>query len=64
MAAGRTHLGREAERGEILREMLGRRLAIASERGIGRDRLDPQKREQTFEAVVDIGIDMREHRIE
>ena len=64
MAARRTHVGRKAKRGEILRQMLGRGLAIAGERRIGRDRLDPQKREQSFEAVVDIGVDMREHGVE
>ena len=63
MPAGRPHLGRKAERSDILRQMIGGRLAIAGESRIGRDRLDPQQREQPLEAVVEIGIDAIEDRL-
>ena len=63
MAGGRPDLGREAERRDILGEMIGGRLAIAGEGRIGRDRLDPQQREQPLQAVVEIGVDAIEDRL-
>jgi hypothetical protein len=49
MAGGRPHLGVEAERGDVRRQMLGRLSAILGKGRIGRDRLDPQQREQALE---------------
>jgi hypothetical protein len=64
MPCCRPHLGLEAERRDILRKMIGSRLAIASEGRIGRDRLDPQQRKQPLEAVVEIGVDVIENRLD
>ena len=63
MPRGRPHLRLEAERCDILGEMIGGRLAIAGKGRIGRDRLDPQQRKQPLEAVVEIGIDAVEDRL-
>src|SRR5689334_17832543 len=41
--------------------MIGRRLAVAGERRVGRDRLDAEQREQPFQAVVKISIDTVEN---
>jgi hypothetical protein len=43
MAAGRPQLRRKADAGQILGDILGRRLALARIGRIGRDRLDAQK---------------------
>ena len=64
MAGGRPHLGVEAERGDVDREMIGRRPAIIGEGRIGGDRLDPQQREQPLQALVEIGIDAIEHGLQ
>jgi hypothetical protein len=63
MPGGRPHLGLEAQRRDVLGQMIGRRLAIAGKGRVGRDRLDPQQCEQPLEAVVEIGIDAVEHRL-
>ena len=63
MTGGRPHLGGKAERRDILGQMIGGRLAIAGKGRIGRDRLDPQQREQPLQAVVEIGIDAVEDRL-
>src|ERR1700730_19184439 len=63
MACRRPDIGRKTERRDILRKMIGRRLAVARKRRIGRDRLDPQKRKQPLQAVVEIGIDTVEDRL-
>ncbi len=64
MSRRRPHLGLEAERRDILGQMIGRRLAIGGEGRVGRDRLDPQQRKQPLEAVVEIGVDMIEDRLD
>jgi hypothetical protein len=63
MAGGRPDLGGKAERRDILGQMIGRFLAIVGEGRIGRDRLDPQKRKQPLQAIVEIGIDAVENRL-
>src|ERR1700726_111983 len=64
MPGGRPDLGRKTERRDVLGEMIGSRLAISGKRGIGRDRFDPQQRKQPLEAVVEIGIDAVEDRLQ
>src|SRR5205085_3927912 len=64
MAGSRPHLGLEAERLDVPGQMIGRLLAILREGRVGRDRLDAQQVEQPREAVVEIGIDMVEHRLQ
>ena len=61
MALGWPHLGFEAEAGDVLGQMIGGRLAILREGGIGRDRLDAEQRKQPLQAVVEIGIDAIEN---
>ena len=63
VARRRPDFGCEAERGDIPGEVIGGRLAIAREGGIGGDRLDPQQAEQPLQTVVEIGIDAIEDRL-
>ena len=63
MPRRRPHLRREAERRDVLGQMIGGRLAVAGKGGIGRDRLDPQQRKQPLETVVEIGVDAVEDRL-
>ena len=64
MPCRRPHLGLEAKRRDVPGKMIGGRLAVVGKGRIGRDRLDPQQRKQPFEAVVEIGVDMIEDRLQ
>ena len=64
MAGGRPHLRLEAERLDVPGQMMRRLLAILRKGRIGRDRLDAQELEQPRQAVVEIGIDVVEHRLQ
>ena len=64
MACGRPHLGGKTDALEIGRDMLGRRAAVLAVSGIGRDRLNAQQREQSFETLIEIAIDAIEHGVE
>src|SRR4051794_15130111 len=61
MAGGWPHFSGNAEARDVPGKMLGRRLAIGREGRIGGDRLDPQQREQTLQAVVELLVDVVEH---
>ncbi|MGY4297212.1 hypothetical protein ACVWXN_005307 [Bradyrhizobium sp. i1.4.4] len=63
MAGGRAHFSGDTEARDVLGEMLGRGLAVGGKSRIRRDRLDPQQREQTLQAVVKILVDVIEHRL-
>jgi hypothetical protein len=63
MAGGRAHFSGDTEARDVLGEMLGRGLAVGGKSRIRRDRLDPQQREQTLQAVVEILVDVIEHRL-
>jgi hypothetical protein len=63
MARGRPDLGGKAECRDVLGEMIGGFLAVGGKGRLGGDRLDPQKREQPLQAVVEIGIDAVENRL-
>ncbi len=63
VARRRPDFGRQTERGDILGEVIGGRLAICREGGIGGDRLDPQQAEQPLQTIIEIGIDAVEDRL-
>src|SRR5277367_1799573 len=60
MPVRRPDFAAQSDRGDILRKMIGSRLAFAGEGRIGRNRLDPQQRKQPLEAVVEIRVDALE----
>ena len=64
MPVGRAHLGGETDAPQIGRDVLGRLPAVVLVGGIGRDRRDPQQREQSLNTVVDIGVDPVQHGVE
>ena len=64
MTGGGPDFRLEAQRRDILGKMIGGRPAIAGEGRLGRDRFDPQQREQALQAVVEIGIDAVEDRLD
>ena len=64
MAPGRAQIGFEAEIGEVGGDPLRGAAAIGGVRGIRRNRGDPQQREQTFQAAVEIGVDNAENAVQ
>src|SRR5256885_9135142 len=64
MAGGRTDAHLEADRGEVLAEMLGCLDAIIGIRGIGGDRPNAQQAEQPIQAVVEVLVDPIEDPVE
>ena len=64
MPGGRANADVEAERAEILGEMLRRLPALVPIRRIGRDRANAQEAEQPLEAAVEILVDPVEDLVE